>query len=102
METIPEGSSGDKTLYAHWLKVPYLIVFDSPDVPVLYGFSCEKLTFSGNRIYKSYAGMRWHPGKAMVNLEYCRDVCIEGNTWVGDFALQRMLEKACAGICGEN
>lgn len=34
VETIPEGSSGDKTLYAHWLKVPYLIVFDSPDVPV--------------------------------------------------------------------
>ena len=77
-------------------------VFDSPDVPVLYGFSCEKLTFSGNRIYKSYAGKRWHPGKAMVNLEYCRDICIEGNTWVGNFALQRMLEKECAGICREN
>ena len=77
-------------------------VFDSPDVPVLYGFSCEKLTFSGNRIMKSYAGKRWHPGKAMVNLEYCCDVCIEENIWIGDFALQRMLEKECAGICVRN
>ena len=31
---IPAGSSGNKTLYAHWKKVTYTIHFDSPDVPV--------------------------------------------------------------------
>ncbi len=77
-------------------------VFDSPDVPVLYGFSCEGLVFEGNRICKSYAGKRWHPGKAMMTLEYCRDVHIGENRWVGDFVLKRLLEKECAGICGEN
>lgn len=76
-------------------------VFDSPDVPVLYGFSCKDLVFEGNRIFKSYAGKRWHPGKAMVNLEYCQGARIGANLWVGDFALQRMIEKECAGICGE-
>lgn len=31
---IPEGSKGDKVLYAQWEKVEYTIDFDSPDAPV--------------------------------------------------------------------
>lgn len=29
-----KGTTGDKVLYAHWEKVEYTIIFDSPDVPV--------------------------------------------------------------------
>lgn len=31
---IPEGSKGDKVLYAQWEKVEYTVTFDSPDIPV--------------------------------------------------------------------
>lgn len=31
---IPQGSKGNKVLYAQWEKVEYTITFDSPDVPV--------------------------------------------------------------------
>ncbi len=31
---LPEGTKGNKTLYAKWELVPYTIQFDSPDVPV--------------------------------------------------------------------
>ena len=70
-------------------------VFDSPDVPVLYGFSCEDLVFEGNRIFKSYHGKPWHPGKAMIALDSCRNVRIAGNAWVGDFRLERLSQKGC-------
>lgn len=73
-------------------------VFDSPDVPVLYGFSCEDLVFEGNRIFKSYHGKPCHPGKAMIALDSCRDVKIAGNAWIGDFRLERLSQKACQAI----
>ncbi len=76
-------------------------VFDSPDVPVLYGFSCEALVFEENRIFKSYHGKRWHPGKAMITLEYCRDVRIAGNGWVGDFCLPRLAQQHCERVFTE-
>lgn len=76
-------------------------VFDSPDVPVLYGFSCETLVFEGNRIFKSYHGKQWHPGKAMITLEYCRDVRIAGNGWVGDFRLPRLAQQHCERVFTE-
>ena len=31
---ITKGTTGNKTLYAHWEKVVYTVTFDSPDVPV--------------------------------------------------------------------
>lgn len=73
-------------------------VFDTPDVPVLYGFSCEGLEFADNRIYKSYAGKAWHPGKHMIKLSYCKDVRIADNTWIGDFKLGRMLTENCENV----
>ncbi|MBR5288870.1 MAG: hypothetical protein IKU34_09840 [Clostridia bacterium] len=76
-------------------------VFDSPDVPVLYAFSCEGLVFEDNRIFKAYAGKRWHPGKAMITLKYCRDAKIANNCWVGDFVLRRLETKLCAQVCAE-
>ena len=75
--------------------------FDAPDVPVLYAFSCEDLIFEENRIFKAYAGKRWHPGRAMMNLEYCRDVRIGKNSWIGDFALKQLETKACEKVLAE-
>lgn len=34
VKQIPKGSSGDIELYAHWEKIVYDVIFDSPDVPV--------------------------------------------------------------------
>ena len=73
-------------------------VFDSPDVPVLYGFSCEDLVFEKNRIFKSYHGKLWHPGKAMIALDSCRNVRIAGNAWIGDFRLERLQESNCVSV----
>ncbi|MBO4230006.1 MAG: alpha-1,3-galactosidase B [Clostridia bacterium] len=64
-------------------------VFDSPDVPVLYGFSCDGLRFENNRIFKSPRAEKWHPGKAMIRLEYCRNAVVFGNIWEGPFSLER-------------
>ena len=75
--------------------------FDTPDVPVLYAFSCEDLIFEENRIFKAYAGKRWHPGRAMMNLEYCRGVRSGKNSWIGDFALKRLQTKACEKVLAE-
>ncbi|MBQ3707163.1 MAG: right-handed parallel beta-helix repeat-containing protein [Clostridia bacterium] len=68
-------------------------VFDSPDVPVLYAFSCNGLTFSDNQIYQSPRAEKWHPGKAMIRLESCRNVVIGPNTWTGDFGGMQMISE---------
>ena len=34
VKQIPKGSSGDIELFAHWEKIVYDVIFDSPDVPV--------------------------------------------------------------------
>lgn len=33
IKQIPKGSSGDIELYAHWEKIVYDVIFDSPDIP---------------------------------------------------------------------
>ena len=68
-------------------------VFDSPDVPVLYAFSCDGLTFAGNRIYKSPRAEKWHPGRAMSRLEFCKNAVIGENTWTGDFGAMQMVSE---------
>lgn len=72
-------------------------VFDSPDVPVLYGFSCDGLRFENNRITKSPRAEKWHPGQAMIRLEYCRGAVVRGNTWTGRFSPDRL--SADPGTC---
>lgn len=70
-------------------------VFDTPDVPVLYAFSCEDLTFERNRIYRAYRAKPWHPGAALISLNACHDVHIGENHWIGNFALAQLEEKDC-------
>ena len=65
-------------------------IFDSPDVPVLYGFSCAGLSFTHNRIYRSPRAEKWHPGNALMRLEYCPGAVIEENTVTGDFSLEML------------
>ena len=62
-------------------------VFDSPDVPVLYAFSCENLEFSGNLLHKSPAAEKWHPSASLMKLEYCKNANLSGNTITGEFSL---------------
>ncbi len=65
-------------------------IFDSPDVPVLYGFSCDGLRFENNRITKSPRAERWHPGNALIRLQYVRGAVVRRNTWTGHFTLDRI------------
>ncbi len=65
-------------------------VFDSPDVPVLYGFSCENLRFENNRITKSPRAEKWHRGEAMIRLRSCKNASVRGNVWTGPFTLPKL------------
>ncbi len=73
-------------------------VFDSPDVPVLYGFSTTNLTFRGNRICRAYTGKAWHPGKHLIKLQNCSRVDIGDNTIVGTFNLGLITEQDCDDV----
>lgn len=65
-------------------------IFDSPDVPLLYGFSCDGLRFENNRITKSPRAERWHPGRALIRLRHVRGAVVRGNIWTGHFTLDRI------------
>lgn len=73
-------------------------VFDTPDVPVLYGFSTAGLRFSGNRICRAHGGKAWHPGKHLIRLKNCSHVEIGDNTYVGHFNLGRLHEENCSDV----
>ncbi len=75
-------------------------VFDTPDTPVLYGFSCDELTFRDNRIFKSPSADKWHPGKAMIKLRYCSNVDCGGNEWIGNFSIPRLDCADCENVVG--
>ena len=40
VKQIPKGSEGDIELFAHWEKIVYEVIFDSPDVP------CDSVTYT--------------------------------------------------------
>ena len=67
-------------------------VFDTPEVPVLYAFSCEKLVFCNNRIFKSPAATRWHPKNNMFTLKRCKEVKIQSNHLTGSFGFGKQIE----------
>lgn len=73
-------------------------VFDTPNVPVLYAFSTDGFTFSGNRITRAYGDKMWHPGKHLIHLKNCRDVKIGSNDYIGRFELGRLIEEDCADV----
>lgn len=62
-------------------------VFDSPDVPVLYAFSCKGLSVEGNKINKSPAAEKWHRSENLIKLQFCEDVTFENNFISNGFSL---------------
>lgn len=74
-------------------------IFDSADTPVLYAYSCGGLTFSRNRIFKSYAADQWCPGDWLVKLEYCRDAVLADNERIGKFGLEQfVVTEECENV----
>lgn len=72
--------------------------FDSPNIPVLYGFATTGLVFTGNRIYRAHGGKKWHPGKNLIKLDHCSHVTIGDNAVIGDFDLGMIGTEECADV----
>ena len=72
--------------------------FDSAETPVLYAYSCAGLTFSRNRIFKSPAAPKWHPGDWRIKLDSCHEVTLTHNDWVGDFGLEKCVTENCEHV----
>jgi len=73
-------------------------VFDTPDTPVLYGFSVDGLTFRDNRIFKSTASEKWHPGTHLIKLSHCRNAVISDNQCVGSFSIGMLTQEQCENV----
>ena len=74
-------------------------VFDTVGAPVLAAFSCEDLTFSGNRIFKSPS---CHADEtARIKLSYCNNVSVANNDWVGQFKAVECSGDNCSGVAVE-
>lgn len=58
--------------------------FCSADYPILFATSVDGLTFSGNTIERSYDFRPWHPRKAGITVDACRNVTISGNEFIGE------------------
>jgi len=75
--------------------------FDTPDVPVLYAYSAEKLQFTDNTLFFSPTADCTEPEKALFILDSCRDAEIVGNRTVGQFTLKKSDVKNCENILCE-
>ena len=71
-------------------------VFDLSCESVLYGFSCEDLIFSGNRIFKST--IRTGGEDAIYRFSFCPKVTISDNKYTG-FSFKKT--SVCAENCGK-
>lgn len=58
--------------------------FFSVGVPVVYAFSTENLKLRKNRIFRCI-GYASQPSKSLIRLEYCKQVVLEDNRWIGHF-----------------
>ncbi len=58
--------------------------FNPFDYPILYATSVDGLTFSGNTIERSYELTPWHPRKAAITVDACKNVEISDNEVIGD------------------
>ena len=76
-------------------------VFDTVGVPVLYGFSCADLVFSGNRIFKSPSAPHEIETKAPIRLSYCQKVSLSNNQWIGNFDSTGYEAEHCQDVTGD-
>ncbi len=72
--------------------------FDTPDTPLLYGFSCDGLEFVNNKVFKSPSTDKWHSGQHFFNLNYCKNVEITNNDYIGVFDLKPLIADNCENI----
>ncbi|MBE7056013.1 MAG: hypothetical protein E7388_01045 [Ruminococcaceae bacterium] len=72
--------------------------FDTPDTPLLYSLSCDGLEFKNNRIFKSPSTDKWHPGTHFFNLNYCKNVEINNNDFIGVFNLEMIKSENCKNV----
>jgi len=49
------------------------------DYPVLYAFSVDGITFSGNRLVRSFDFQPFHPRKDGLTFRYCKNVIVKDN-----------------------
>ena len=77
-------------------------VFDTSDTPVLYAFSTEKLSFEDNTIFANPAKKNACDKEALINLSYCNDVKICGNTLVGKYSGESIECEHCNDIKTDN
>ncbi|MBQ7822362.1 MAG: right-handed parallel beta-helix repeat-containing protein [Clostridia bacterium] len=61
--------------------------FDSPDTPILYAFSVDRLIIRNNRVCHSERIARLDSEKSLFHLKNCCKAVLTGNTLIGDFAL---------------
>ena len=71
-------------------------VFDTVGVPVLYAFSCERLDFSNNRIFKSPSFVTSEAER--IKLSYCSSVVIAKNKWFGQFDSVECSQDHCKNV----
>ncbi len=72
--------------------------FDTPDTPVLYGFSTDGLSFTHNRIFRSPSAENWHPGQNLIKLRHCRNVVCADNEWIGLFTIGMTDIENCENV----
>lgn len=73
-------------------------VFDTAGAPVLFSFSCERLVFRNNRIFKSPSSPKVTEAKAPIQLSYCKDASISENQWIGHFDLLECAVDHCENV----
>lgn len=76
-------------------------IFDTPDTPVLYAYSCGGLTFKNNTVFRSTGSEKWHPGKSLIKLAYCSGIECSGNRMIGRFSLNFMETDNCENISAD-
>ena len=77
-------------------------VFDCADTPALYAYSCDGLTFRENRIFKSPASDTYRDAKWRMHLNYCKNVTVEKNRWIGHFSAETVIQAdACDTVVSD-
>ncbi|MBQ7122082.1 MAG: InlB B-repeat-containing protein [Clostridia bacterium] len=69
IKVINKGETGKKNLYAHWEKVEYTIIFDSPDVPVeSINYTVDKGATLTNPSWFGYTFVGWSMAGEIVSI----------------------------------
>ena len=65
--------------------------FQTSDIPILYAYCTEDLTFWDNKIIHSDVYQPWNERKNVITLEYCSKVSVKSNYFLGEVLDQSIL-----------